>query len=495
VDIALLMARLLLAGVFALAGAAKLVDRAGSRQAMIDFGVSMPLAAPLGILLPLAELAVAAALMPAGTAWAGAVGAVALLLLFVVGISVNLAQGRKPDCRCFGQLHSAPAGPRTLARNGALAGVAGFVVWQGSDGVGPSALGWMGEPTAAQLVALILGLVALALLGGQWWFLLHLFRQNGRLLVRVAALEAGGIGATPSGNGTRQAAGLPVGSVAPAFSLQDLHGEEVALDDLRGGGKPVVLIFTSPECNPCTELLPEIAHWQQKHSEKLAISLVSHLGIEENRAKVDGHRVQQVLMQEDWEVAEAYQVEATPSAVLITPDGAVGSPLAEGSDAVETLVAQAIGARSQLPLLHSTAHTAQEPIPAGLEVGEPAPEVRLPDLEGRNVSLEDFRGDKTLLLFWSPGCGFCQEMLPKLKELEADPPAGAPAILVVSDGPEEDNRQMDLLSPVVLDHNYAVGDAFGVEGTPSAVLVDGGGHVASEVAVGAKAVLKLARAG
>lgn len=86
-------------------------------------------------------------------------------------------------------------------------------------------------------------------------------------------------------------------------------------------------------------------------------------------------------------------------------------------------------------------------------------------------------------------------MLPDLKELEANPPAGIPEILVASEGTEEDNRQMGLLSPVVLDHDYRVGDAFGVEVTPSAVLVDVEGRVASEVAEGARAVLKLARAG
>jgi uncharacterized membrane protein YphA (DoxX/SURF4 family) len=140
-DAALLVARLLLALVFAVAGVAKLVDRTGSRQAIIDFGLPRALASPLGILLPLCELAVAAALIPPPTAWWGAIGALALLLVFVVGIGANLARGRKPDCHCFGQLHSAPAGPKTLARNAALAAVAALVVWQGWQGnVGPSAL-------------------------------------------------------------------------------------------------------------------------------------------------------------------------------------------------------------------------------------------------------------------------------------------------------------------------------------------------------------------
>src|SRR5918994_808145 len=157
----LLVARLLLALIFLVAGVAKLADRAGSRQAVVDFGLPARLATPLGVLLPLAELAVAAALVPISTAWWGAVGALALLLLFVLGIAVNLARGRKPDCHCFGQLHSAPAGWKTLLRNGVLAAVAGFVVWEGRDsggGVGPSALGWMRDLSTAQTVGLIGGL-------------------------------------------------------------------------------------------------------------------------------------------------------------------------------------------------------------------------------------------------------------------------------------------------------------------------------------------------
>src|SRR5918995_2390598 len=155
-DAALLIARLVLVGVFTLADVAKLSDLKGSRKAIIEFGLPAVLASPLALLLPLAELGVAAALIPVSTAWWGALGALGLLLLFVVGISINLARGKKPDCHCFGQLHSAPAGWKTLARNGALAAVAAFVVWQGSDGVGPGPLGWVGGLTATQLVAVIL---------------------------------------------------------------------------------------------------------------------------------------------------------------------------------------------------------------------------------------------------------------------------------------------------------------------------------------------------
>jgi len=101
-SLVLLLARLLLAAVFLVAGLAKLADLAGSRQALRDFGVPAKLSTPFGVLLPLAELAVAVGLIPTVSAWWGALGALALLLLFVGGISYNLVRGRQPWCHCFG---------------------------------------------------------------------------------------------------------------------------------------------------------------------------------------------------------------------------------------------------------------------------------------------------------------------------------------------------------------------------------------------------------
>jgi thiol-disulfide isomerase/thioredoxin len=120
----------------------------------------------------------------------------------------------------------------------------------------------------------------------------------------------------------------------------------------------------------------------------------------------------------------------------------------------------------------------------------------LPDLEGKQVKLSDFQSSRVLLLFWRPGCGFCQRMLAELKAWEARPPQGAPRLLVVSSESVESNRAMGLRSPVLLDQaGMSVGRLFGASGTPMAVLVDEEGKIASELAAGAPAVLALARRG
>jgi peroxiredoxin/uncharacterized membrane protein YphA (DoxX/SURF4 family) len=501
----LLFARLLLAAVFLVAGLAKLADRAGSRQALRDFGVPAALADPFGLLLPLAELAVAVALLLPAMAWWGALGALALLLLFVVGIGSNLARGRHPDCHCFGQLHSAPAGWPTLIRNLVLAAIAGIVVIFGWSTPELSVVDWLAPLSLSQRVEVLVGLMVLVLLFAGGWVLVHVLRQQGRLLLRIEALEAQLAASSmapqsiPTGDAASPVTGLPVGTPAPSFALPTLSGETTTLQALRALGKPVVLIFSDPGCGPCTALLPEIGRWQRERATKLVVALISRGTVEANRPKVSESSLTHVLLQNDREVAQAYQAHGTPCAVLVRQDGTVGSPLAQGADAIRALVANTLNPTvlQTLPRVaaQGNGHRATAPSqpPAFPKMGEQAPQFSLPDLSGKYVSLSDFRGNKTLVLFWRPSCGFCQRMLPDIKAWEANPPEGVPRLLVVSTDSVESNQAMGLHSPVVLDPDgMGVGRLFGSTGTPMAVLIDAEGKIASELAAGAQAVLALA---
>jgi peroxiredoxin/uncharacterized membrane protein YphA (DoxX/SURF4 family) len=472
--------RLLLCAVFLAAGFAKLADLPGSRQAMRDFGVPAKLADLFGLLLPLAELAVAVALVLSLTAWWGTVGALALLLIFVAGIGYNLAQGRTPDCHCFGQLYSAPAGWSTLIRNLVLAGIAGLVVGFGRNISGPGVMEWLGTLTITQGFELLGGALVLVLLIGEGWLLMQMMTQQGRLLLRIEALEKR-LGQAPPQPGA-PAAGLAVGSPAPAFNLPGVHGETITLEALRSLGKPLVLFFTDPGCGPCTALLADIGQWQRDHAAKLQVALISRGTVEANRAKVTEPGVTNVLLQKDREIAEAYKAYGTPSAVLVRQDGTIGSPVAQGADAIRALITTTLNPPAPAP----------RPL-AGPKIGEPAPDFSLPDLGGKTVRLSDFRGKPTVVLFWRPSCGFCERMLPDLKSWETNVRNGAPKLLVVSTDSVADNKAMRLRSPVVIDQaGMSVGRQFGAGGTPMAVLVDAEGKIASELAAGAPAVLALA---
>ncbi len=118
--------------------------------------------------------------------------------------------------------------------------------------------------------------------------------------------------------------------------------------------------------------------------------------------------------------------------------------------------------------------------------------MELPDLDGKTVKLADYKGKQTLLVFWNPGCGFCKKMTDDLKAWENDNPAGAPEVILVSTGTVESNKALGLASTTVIDEGFNTGRKFGATGTPSAILIDPTGKIASEVAVGGPNVIALA---
>jgi thiol-disulfide isomerase/thioredoxin/uncharacterized membrane protein YphA (DoxX/SURF4 family) len=318
--------RVVLAGVFVTAGVGKLLDLAGSRRAVADFGVPERAATVVGALLPLAELAIAAALVLRPSARWGAVAALLLLAAFIAGIARALARGEEPDCHCFGQIHSAPAGRITLVRNGVLAACAALIVGYGS---GPALDAWVNARSAAVLVAIGVGICAIAAVAYALKFRADVQRLTRDLATARRAAALGG------------RFGLPVGTDAPTFALKDLRGESVTLDALRGRGQPVLLVFVSPWCTPCAALLPKVHQWQQTLADRLTIALVSTGTVEQN-SMFDEHELEDVLIQEKLEVSDEYRVKGTPSAVFVSREGKVASNPGETEVGIEPLVRLAL---------------------------------------------------------------------------------------------------------------------------------------------------------
>lgn len=127
--------------------------------------------------------------------------------------------------------------------------------------------------------------------------------------------------------------------------------------------------------------------------------------------------------------------------------------------------------------------------------GEPIPAVALGELEGRRVELRDVfgGGGETLLFFTDPRCGACDGLLPEIGRLQREPAAG-PRVVMLSLGDPELNRIKAAehgIGPVLLHEGFEFPRSLGIAGMPGAVLVDGGGRVASDPAVGAESVSAL----
>jgi peroxiredoxin len=499
-------ARLLLSGVFAVAGVAKLAHPWGSRAAIEGFGVPARFAGAAGRLLPVAELASAVALFVPISAWWGAVAAAGLVALFIAVISASLARGRTPDCHCFGQLHSTPVGPWTLLRNVALIALAALVISRGSAAPEVSPVGWVDRVSAVELV-LICAAVVLLLVAGLGWFSLQLFRQNGRILARLEAFEqrlagiadpAQALAGQNAGNGKSRRRGLPVGAVAPRFELPALKGELVSLAGLCGRGTPVLLVFTDPGCGPCTELLPTVAGWQREHVDRLIVALISRGGIDKNRANAQEHGLIDVLVQEDREVAEAYVACETPSAMLVSSDGDVASSVATGAEAINDLVVSVTEREFEPDYGQSRRDHVLLPEPPRtpkLEIGDEVPDLAWVDLNGLPTSLRALRGRSVALIFWNPDCGFCERLLPDLKVWHESRSSRSAQPVLVSSGTQPDNRSLGLHMQIVIEESFQTGSMFGATGTPSAILINEAGAVESALAIGQAPVLSLLRKG
>ena len=326
--VSLLIARLVLAAVFAVAALGKLADLGASRRTVERFGLPARLARPNGLLLPITELTVAAGLLPVGTAHWAALGAVGLLSAFCVAIVRVLVRGEAPECNCFGSLGSAPVGRGTLVRNGALIAVAGFVAISGWNDGGTSAFAWIGGHSL--LAALAGAFVAVTAL--HMAFSWQLFKQNGRLLDRLVDLEAAAGSRNDSGND-----GLAIGEPAPDFALPDLDGQSVTLKDLLASGRGALLFFTNPACGQCNPLLPALGQAQTVEG-RTPVAIISTGDVHDNLTKAEEHGLAQVLLQQAFEVAEAYRVFGMPAAVLVDETGRIASERASGAGSVTELL-------------------------------------------------------------------------------------------------------------------------------------------------------------
>ena len=120
---------------------------------------------------------------------------------------------------------------------------------------------------------------------------------------------------------------------------------------------------------------------------------------------------------------------------------------------------------------------------AGVEVGQPAPAVQLPNMSGSAVvTLESLRGKVVYVDFWASWCGPCRVSFPILEQLQNElGPAGFEVLAINLDEVEADAIQflsdVPVSYAVVRDAEGTTPLAFGVKGMPTGYLVDRAGIV------------------
>lgn len=118
-----------------------------------------------------------------------------------------------------------------------------------------------------------------------------------------------------------------------------------------------------------------------------------------------------------------------------------------------------------------------------LKVGQKAPDFSAQTLQGKPITLNEYKGRAAAFIFVSPDCKPCREELPKLRNLMPSFKQSGIELVLVSDGDEEKTRSLvdgsaDGLSVLVAprEHNPLFSD-YKAMGTPSFCLIDANGKV------------------
>lgn len=479
----LLLSRLFLFGVFALAGVAKLLDLEGSEKAVKGFGIPDNLAKTAAFVLPVGEILIALMLLARTTAWIGAILALLLLLLFIGGMIFQIAKGNAPDCHCFGQIHSEPVGKSSLIRNIGFAILALFLVGQGRDNQGLGLSQFSDNMLQAVFLLGILVLLAVAV-----FYLKKIFEQQVQIQRRIEVLELvsrDGSQVEREGAGS-PAESLPIGAPFPEFELADTDGKRVRFSDYRKTAKPILFMFVSPDCGPCNALYPEVKEWREASDDKFQIVLVSSGSISANAEKFSNETG--VLLQEKRELAEQVKARWTPTAIYVNANGRIASHPAAGDTAIRELVEKL--QTEDLENEHTVFPNANDDgVP--LKIGEKLPEFSLQDLKGTPVTRDSFIGKESLIVFFSPTCPYCVGMVDELKEWDKTKGSDDPELVVFSDGDAAAHEDLGLDTTVVLDAAYKLSAEIGMMGTPSGILVNKDGEIVTETGIGASRIWAL----
>lgn len=136
------------------------------------------------------------------------------------------------------------------------------------------------------------------------------------------------------------------------------------------------------------------------------------------------------------------------------------------------------------------------PADEGLRAGLQAPSFELPSLEGDPVLLEQFKGKRVLLVFFSASCVYCELAAPKLAALPVDGAGGRPVPLIVSSATADEMRAIvakhRLGCRVLLQKGAGVSNSYKTTSTPSGYLIDEEGFLISDLEVGVEGLIDMA---
>jgi cytochrome c biogenesis protein CcmG/thiol:disulfide interchange protein DsbE len=109
-------------------------------------------------------------------------------------------------------------------------------------------------------------------------------------------------------------------------------------------------------------------------------------------------------------------------------------------------------------------------------IDKPAPDFRLPSLDGQAISLTDFKGKPVLINFWATWCGPCRGEMPFIQQVYEEWQGRGLILLAINIGETpsqvaEFMQSQGLSFPVLVDTEGKVAEKYNIQYIPSTFFI------------------------
>ena len=127
---------------------------------------------------------------------------------------------------------------------------------------------------------------------------------------------------------------------------------------------------------------------------------------------------------------------------------------------------------------------------AGIEIGDRAPDFTLETLDGKKVSLSDYRGKKVILNFWATWCPPCKAEMPHMQSFYKKEAKKSNVEILAVNLTSEDRgkaavaefaKQYSLTFPILLDEDGTIGPKYQVATIPTTYIFNTDGTVHQKI--------------